>query len=71
VHRVLAARASGLMPSPGVHICNIEHDHWCAIYRGGACNCVPDISITSHGSSGSSGVIVVDERGVCQKVRRQ
>ena len=23
----------------------IEHDRWCEIYRGRACNCVPDISI--------------------------
>jgi hypothetical protein len=67
-HRLMAARASGLMPRPGVHFVNIAHDNWCAIYRGGACSCVPDIAITSHGTSG---VVLVDERGNCRKVAKQ
>jgi hypothetical protein len=36
----------------------IQHDHWCAIYRGGACSCVPNISIHGGGD-----VIVIDEEG--------
>jgi hypothetical protein len=27
LHRLLAARASGATPSPGVHFVNIEHEH--------------------------------------------
>jgi hypothetical protein len=45
---VLAARTSGtLATKPGVQFVNIEHDHWCAIYRGRGCDCVPDISLSS------------------------
>ncbi len=30
--------------SPGsVLSLNIQHDDWCAIFRGGICNCDPDI----------------------------
>jgi hypothetical protein len=45
-----------------VHIITIEHDHWCAIYCGGGCNCVPDISVSEP-----DGVVVIDERGVAGK----
>jgi hypothetical protein len=59
LHRVLAAMRASTMPStPGVHIASIEHDPSCSIYRGGGCDCFPDISV-----SGPDGVTVVDERG--------
>jgi hypothetical protein len=57
-HR-LAAAATGLHMTPGVHHVTVEHDAWCAIYRGGQCNCVPNITI-----SGPDGITVVDEAGV-------
>jgi len=29
--------------APGVHHIVMYHDTWCNIYRGGTCNCEPDI----------------------------
>ena len=29
----------------GVHNIDIRHDSWCAIYKGGYCNCDPDIDL--------------------------
>lgn len=29
----------------GVHMLNIQHDDWCAIFDGGLCNCDPDIEL--------------------------
>jgi hypothetical protein len=58
-HRLAAA---GLHMTPGVHHATIEHDGWCAIYRGGQCTCVPNITI-----SGPDGVTVIDEVGVPTK----
>jgi hypothetical protein len=29
----------------GVHIVDIYHDNWCAIWKGGTCNCKPEINI--------------------------
>jgi hypothetical protein len=46
----------------------IEHDHWCAIYRGHDCSCVPDISLVPH--TGGD-VIVVKSDGGVGKLRRQ
>jgi hypothetical protein len=61
MHRVAAAMPLGA----GVHVATIEHDRWCAIYRAGTCDCVPDVSI-----SGPDGVTVVDEHGVARRMRR-
>jgi hypothetical protein len=58
-HRLVAA-AGNL--GPGVHHATVEHDGWCAIYQGGQCNCVPNITI-----SGPDGVTVIDEAGVPMK----
>jgi len=30
-------------PEPGVHMVEVQHDHWCRIFKGKACNCNPDI----------------------------
>jgi hypothetical protein len=64
LHRILGG---GLSLRPGVHIAAVAHDHWCNIYRGGHCNCVPDISISHPGDD----VTVIDERGRGQRVRKQ
>ena len=34
---------SGLMERGRVTLTNIWHDDWCEIYRGGVCNCDPEI----------------------------
>ena len=30
-------------PPPGVRHINVSHDDWCALFKGGVCNCDPDI----------------------------
>ena len=65
IHRILAAQRNGaLAPTPGVHFTTIEHDAGCGIYRGGCCDCVPDISV-------ADGVTVIDERGGVSRTSRQ
>jgi hypothetical protein len=68
LHRVMAALGNGNAKlTPGVYLTTIEHDRTCAIYRGGDCNCVPNVSVSDpHG-----GVTVVDERGNATKMRKQ
>jgi hypothetical protein len=63
LHRI----AGGLSLRPGVHIATVEHDHWCNIYRGGHCDCVPNISV----SHPEGDVTVIDERGQGRRVRKQ
>jgi hypothetical protein len=59
LHRLLAAHRTGTLPAAaGVHHVVVEHDHWCAIYGGGHCSCVPDISVASPDS-----VTVIDADG--------
>jgi hypothetical protein len=65
LHRILSA---DLALRPGVHIAAIEHDRGCAIYRGGDCDCVPDISMSS---ADSGDVTIVDERGQARRVSKQ
>jgi len=39
----------GLVPfcSPGTtSFANVSHDRWCESYRGGECNCTPDVEIS-------------------------
>ena len=60
MHRINAALAAlGGMRGQAVHGV-IEHDPTCAIYRGGPCNCVPNVSL--HPDGGGD-VIVVDQDG--------
>jgi hypothetical protein len=68
LHRQLAAIANGsITMTPGsVYIGTIEHDEWCAFFRGGECNCVPHISVTGPDDT----VTVIDENGEGTKVRR-
>ncbi len=37
--------ASTDINAPGVHHMVFYHDTWCNIYRGGSCNCEPDIKL--------------------------
>jgi len=47
----------------------IEHDRWCSIYKGGACNCVPNISLVPADDAGE--VFVVDDDGAVTMGRKQ
>lgn len=33
------------VPKGGLKIVTVAHDDWCAIYKGGYCNCKPEISM--------------------------
>jgi len=38
--------AQGALPvGVGVHQLDVCHDHWCRIYKGKRCNCVPDLRL--------------------------
>ena len=32
--------------APGIHHVDIHHDDWCAIYKGGTCDCAPDVTLS-------------------------
>jgi hypothetical protein len=64
-HRLLAGLGNGMLLKAGVHHVAIEHDGWRSIYRGGSCDCCPNISV-----SGPDGVVIIDERGVSTKRAR-
>lgn len=36
--------AAGMIPA-GSRVIDVEHDSWCAIFRGRHCNCDPDIVV--------------------------
>ncbi len=38
-------RADKTPTALGLHIANVYHDDWCAIFSGGMCNCEPTIQI--------------------------
>jgi hypothetical protein len=66
-HRLLAAYAKGNLPSqPGVFFATIQHETWCAIYKGRGCDCVPDISVSGPDDT----VTIIDEEGNGTKVKR-
>jgi hypothetical protein len=66
VHRLAAAHSAlGDDLRDKVAHAVIQHDSWCAIYKGGACDCVPDISL--HPCDGGD-VIVVDQEGRTKKL---
>jgi hypothetical protein len=66
LHRITAAHAAlGDQLRDKVAHAVIQHDSWCAIYKGGACDCVPEISL--HPVDGGD-VIVVDQEGQTTKV---
>jgi hypothetical protein len=37
----LIATVQGSNQGAGVHLVEVRHDLWCAIFRGGRCNCDP------------------------------
>lgn len=39
------ARIGAIPTDVGVHMIDIAHDHWCAIYRQERCDCDPDITL--------------------------
>jgi hypothetical protein len=59
----------GTLPfcSPGtVSHATVSHDTWCKIYRGGECDCVPDVEI-SFPSRGT--IVEVGPMGACKEVK--
>ncbi len=40
-------RAGKLNPRGFTRV-NVSHDSWCEIYRGGCCNCDPDIKVNGR-----------------------
>lgn len=51
------ARKVGQLPAvPGsVGTLTVRHDGWCAIWRGGICDCQPDMGITWRATSACGG----------------
>ena len=46
LERVLVAVEAGQLPSePGLHIIDVIHDEWCAVFEGGQCNCDPELRV--------------------------
>jgi hypothetical protein len=64
LHRLVAAQRHGAFQRGKLVHAVIQHDHWCAIYRGGVCSCTPDISLHSHGGGD---VIEIDAEGRAKK----
>ncbi len=49
--RRLTQALQGAQIPPGYHNVKIRHDSWCAIFRGGACNCDPEIELPFPGKN--------------------
>lgn len=45
VDKLRAMQARGELPAGGVADVEIAHDGWCRVYKGGYCNCDPDIRV--------------------------
>lgn len=52
-----------LIKSPFESHFNIHHDDWCAVYKGGYCNCSPKIDVDVRMSDGGWGKFEKDEEG--------
>ena len=63
--RLMAANAAFPLPRGEVSHAMIHHDSRCDIYKGGSCNCVPDVSIHRLGLP----VIEVDPWGNAKEVK--
>jgi hypothetical protein len=60
----LAAKKHPELFSPGANDCCVQHDKTCSMGSGCfACNCVPDITITSK-----SGKFNIDTNGDCRRL---
>ena len=64
--RLTAALASGDLPAVGIGRVAVHHGRKCRIFRGGACTCVPDISI----HVGNEDVAVVGPDGSVSRVKQ-
>jgi hypothetical protein len=45
VRLIEALKKSPELRAAGIHNIDIRHDDWCAIYKGGYCNCEPEIAL--------------------------
>jgi len=43
--KLLKFQSEGKLPKVGLHEVNVAHDDWCQVYKGGYCNCDPDIQL--------------------------
>ena len=43
--KLLQLQAEGKLPKVGVNEVDVAHDGWCQVYKGGYCNCDPDIRL--------------------------
>ena len=43
--KLLKLQAEGKLPKVGIHDVSVAHDDWCQVYKGGYCNCDPDIKL--------------------------
>lgn len=43
--KLLQLYDQGTLGKPGLTEIDICHDDWCAIYRGGYCNCNPEVRV--------------------------
>jgi len=44
--KILAAN-----PKPGLSHAYVFHDDWCAIFKGGTCDCNPDVEVRGEGDA--------------------
>jgi len=47
----ISATAQQLQLAPGLHIVQVLHDDWCAIWRDGECNCEPEVRLSAPGKN--------------------
>ena len=45
LRRLAYLQRLGALPRVGLTSCVVYHDAWCAHFRGGACNCDPDVRV--------------------------
>ncbi len=51
--KLMKLHAQGKLPTVGLHEVDICHDDWCRVYRGGYCNCEPDIRVRQQPGLGA------------------
>ena len=49
--RRLNQALQGAQIPPGYHNVKVLHDSWCAIFKGGVCNCIPEIQMPFSGKN--------------------
>lgn len=53
--RKLMRLPTGKVPCCGLTIVDVVHDGWCDVFRGGYCNCDPDVRINGVPVAGRGG----------------